>query len=101
MAFSQHDENITFSTLVLLSGLAGEMGAGIGGIIVKTNMRQLLVQNMQHPSPDIRGASFDLLFELTKSCMDQVIRPHLRKLSLVYWFFTFTLCCYNNYISYI
>ena len=82
MAWSQHEEDITFGSLVLLSGLAGEMGTDIGGLIVKSNIRQLIVQNMQHPSPDNREAySFKLLLELTNSCLDQVISPYLRKLS--------------------
>ena len=84
MAWSQHEEDITFGSLVLLSGLAGEMGTGIGGLIVKSNVRQLIVQNMQHPSPDNREASFELLLELTKSCLDQVISPYLRERSHYY-----------------
>ncbi len=54
--------------------------ANLQDLIIESNIIQLLIQKMQDDtSAKVRRASFDLFFELTESCFDLVIRPHLRK----------------------
>jgi len=75
------DDNVTFAALGLLTRLIGEMAsANLKGLIKDSNIMPLLIQNMQDSSPKVRLASFDLFFELTESCFDDIVRPFLRKL---------------------
>ena len=93
------DDDITSAALRLLAGLVGEMAAAnLEGLVMDSNIIHLLIQKMQDSSPKLRRASFDLFFELTKSCFDDVIRPHLGKpLSCCTVFSMYSQCILNGY----
>ncbi|CAL1275017.1 unnamed protein product [Larinioides sclopetarius] len=70
--FDAPDKDFMIVALDLLSGLAEGLNGHIEGLVMSSNIMQLLYQCMQDSMPEVRQSSFALLGDLTKACFQHV-----------------------------
>ncbi|XP_047309136.1 transportin-1-like [Impatiens glandulifera] len=64
----QHEKEFIVCSLDLLSGIAEGLGSGLESLVLKSNLRDLLLQCCMDDIPDVRQSAFALLGDLAKAC---------------------------------
>ncbi|KAK9804853.1 hypothetical protein WJX72_008726 [[Myrmecia] bisecta] len=65
--------------LDLISGMAEGLGASIESLVGASNLREVLLQCCQDPSPDVRQSAFALVGDLSKVCATH-LQPIMKEL---------------------
>lgn len=63
-----YDKEFIVCSLDLLSGLAEGLGSSIESLVVRSNLRELLLQCCSDEAPDVRQSALALLGDLAKAC---------------------------------